>query len=129
MNERVKPGPKGPNAVVRRFPDSLRQRAWNAMVIKRKFSLSDIVRCACKGGERQARNNIGRYITALTRVGVLAEMKRRLPPTSETSNGEKRWLLVQELGRIAPALQRNGQIFDPNSGTVIEKTEDSNEHA
>lgn len=100
---------------------TLRQRAWRAMQIKQKFSLSDLVRNAVPEGsqDRDPRNNIGRYVAALCKAGVLAEMRRRMPPTSLTSNGEKRWVLVRDLGRQAPVVRAGGYVFDPNSQQFV----------
>lgn len=117
-----KPGPKGPNSKVRIVPGSLRQTAWRAMQIKQKFSLSDLIRNAlpAEKSPKDPRNNLGRYVKALADAGVLVEMKHRLPPTTPTSRGEKRWMLVRDLGRQAPVLRGASTIFDPNSGRVIE---------
>ena len=78
-----KPGPKGPHGKPRILKGTLRQKAWRAMQIKVKFSLSDLLRNAvtAESLHRDPRNNIGRYVKALTSAGVLSEMKRRLPPT------------------------------------------------
>ena len=116
-----KPGPKGPHGKLHVVQGTLRQKAWLAMQIKGKFSLSDLVRNAvgadCKA--KDPRNNIGRYVKALTAVGILVEMKRRLAPASPTSNGEKRWMLVRDVGGQAPVARIAGGVYDPNSGQVI----------
>lgn len=135
MNNSPEQKPPQPEAAQRKpriLPGTLRQKAWLAMQIKGKFSVSDLVRNALPSGSergdgspphkgtRNPRNNIGHYVRALCLAGVLAEMKRRLPPTSPSSNGEKRWVLVRDLGRRAPVVRANGQVFDPNSGAVLE---------
>lgn len=116
-----KPGPKGPHGKPHVRQGSLRQVAWRAMQIKGKFSLGDLVRNALPEDStaKDPRNNLGRYVKALCDVGVLVEMKRRAAPTSLTSNGEKRWLLVRDLGRKAPAMRAQGVVYDPNSDSVI----------
>lgn len=121
-----KPGPKAPHGKPHVVPGTLRAKAWRAMQIKGKFSLSDICRCVLTGEEaaRDPRNNLGRYIAALAAVGVLQEMKRRMAPTSPTSNGEKRWLMVKDLGRQAPIRRTGGVVFDPNTGTVLKREVD-----
>ncbi len=98
---------------------TLRQKAWRAMQIKGKFTLSDLVRNVVTPADKakNPRNNLGRYVAGLTRVGILIELKRRAAPTSLTSNGEKRWTLVRDLGRQAPVMRKDGSsVFDPNSG-------------
>lgn len=96
------------------------------MQIKGKFTLSDLVRNAVPSDSKHKnpRNNISRYVNALTHIGILVEMKRRAPPTSPTSNGEKRWVLVRDLGRKAPVVRNATSAFDPNSGSVIERESD-----
>jgi hypothetical protein len=100
---------------------TLRQKAWRAMQIKVKFTLSDLVRSAVPVGSaaKDPRNNIGRYVNALTAAGILMEMKRRTSPASPTSNGEKRWVLVRDLGRLPPVAREKGGVYDPNSKTTI----------
>lgn len=119
----TKPGPKGPHGKARSVPGTLRRKAWLAMQIKGKFSLSDICRCVLTGeeGARNPRNNLGRYIASLAAVGILQEMRHRMAPTSPTSNGEKRWLLVRDLGRQAPIRRQNGDVFDPNAGVLLKR--------
>lgn len=92
------------------------------MQIKGKFTLSDLVRNAVSEEDKakDPRNNIGRYVAGLTHAGILVEMRRRAVPTSPTSNGEKRWTLVRDLGRKAPVMRKGGNsVFDPNSGQMI----------
>ena len=124
-----KPGPKGPHGKPRILKGTLRQKAWRAMQIKVKFSLSDLLRNAvtAESLHRDPRNNIGRYVKALTSAGVLSEMKRRLPPTLIGSNGEKRWVLIRDLGRNAPVIRNDGRIFDPNSGQIFGTTRNEND--
>lgn len=116
-----KPGPKGPHGKPHVVQGTLRQKAWRAMQIKGKFTLADLVRNALAedGAAKDPRNNLGRYVKALCRVGVLAEMKRRATPTSPTSNGEKRWMLVRDLGRQAPVVRSLTEVYDPNGRAVI----------
>jgi len=116
-----KPGPKGPHGKPRIVHGTLRQKAWQAMQIKGRFTLSDLVRVAPPEGSafRDARGNIRRYVRALTTVGILVEFKCRVAPTTPTSNGEKRWLLVRDLGMQAPIMRSAQVVFDPNAGQMI----------
>ncbi len=116
-----KPGPKGPHGKPRVVRGTLRQKAWRAMQIKGKFTLSDLVRTvvAVDSPAKDPRNNLGRYVKALCTAGILVEMKRRTAPASPTSNGEKRWMLVRDLGRDAPVMREQGGVYDPNSGQII----------
>ena len=92
------------------------------MQIKGKFTLSDLVRNVVTPTDtaKAPRNNLGRYVAGLTNVGILVELRRRAAPTSLTSNGEKRWMLVRDLGRQAPVLRKDCRaVFDPNSGNFF----------
>lgn len=125
-----KPGPKCPHGKPHVVRGTLRQTAWRAMQIKEKFSLSDLVRYSLPEGSaaKDPRNNLGRYVKALTDAGILVELKRRLAPTSPTSNGEKRWMLVKDLGRHAPVMRDAGGVWDPNGHcTIGRKEEESHE--
>lgn len=117
----AKSGPKGPHGKPRVVPGTMRQMAWRAMQIKGKFTLADLVRAVvpADNAAQDPRNNVGRYVKALTRAGILAELPKRAAPRSPTSNGDKRWLLLRDLGRQAPVIRAAGGIFDPNSGAVI----------
>ena len=115
-------GPKGPHGKPHVVQGTLRQKAWLAMQIKGKFTLSDLVRNTVPAGSaaKDPRNNLGRYVAGLLRVGILIEMKRRMAPAAPTSNGEKRWMLVRDVGRKAPIVRFDGSgVFDPNSGQTI----------
>lgn len=112
------PHPRQPHVWRRR---TLRQMAWRAMQVKQKFTLTDLVRHAVPEGSdaRDPRNNIGRYVKVLTNVGVLIEMKQRAAPTKPKSEGQKRWMLVRDLGREAPVIRSARQVYDPNSRLMI----------
>jgi hypothetical protein len=117
-----KPGPKGPHGKPHVARGTLREKAWRAMQIKGKFTLSDLIRVVVSETHeaKDPRGNIGRYVKALTDAGVLIEMPRRAAPTSLTSNGEKRWMLIRDLGRLAPVARTKGGIYDPNSIQTIQ---------
>lgn len=127
-----KPGPKAPHGKPHVIQGTLRQKAWLAMQIKGKFTLSDLVRNAVPAGStaKDPRNNLGRYVAGLTHVGILVEMKRRMTPASPTSNGEKRWMLARDVGRKAPIVHYDGRgVFDPNSGQTIPVIDEETRHA
>lgn len=121
MTSAPKSGPKGPHGHPRVLQGTIRQKAWRAMQIKGKFTLSDLCRAALTGEEAGADpgNNIGRYIKELLAVGILAEMPRRAPPTTPRSQGKKRWLLIKDVGRAAPVVRRGGDVFDPNAARIL----------
>lgn len=114
--KRLTSGPRGPQPGKRLYHGTLRQRAWHAMQIKKKFTVADILPVAANGGERDAENNIGKYVRALARTGFLTELERRGPREVPTSNGYKRYLLTRDTGLLAPRwLPLRGIVFDPNT--------------
>ena len=126
-------GVKMPNKAPRKprvVEGTQRQKVWLAMQIKGKFCLSDLCRCVLTGAEtaKFPRNNISCYVKSLSKVGVLVQMKRRM---AQSANIEKRWLLVRDLGRKAPVVCPNGDVYDPNSGNMLPRSvteaEDSHE--
>jgi hypothetical protein len=115
---RIRSGPRGQQPGARGRADGLRVRAWRAMRLRRKFSVGDLVALCAQGDERNPESNLLKYIRALTRAGILVELARRETPLSPTSNGAKRWWLMEsrDPGPLAPSVrwQRN-QVYDPNS--------------
>lgn len=102
------PGPTLTQAARRPRRRTFRDRVWKAIRIARKFDLGRIEELA--GVEAAA---IGRYVRALTRVGYLSELRRQ-PGDAPTSNGFKRWLLVEDPGPETPVLKTDGRVWDPN---------------
>lgn len=101
----------------------LRERAWWLMREMRKFTVADLLTTLADGSERDAGGNLGKYINALARVGVLQRMQRRVPGAAPQSNGHIVWWLKRDLGRGAPVWrQRHGVVFDPNGGEVLAPT-------
>lgn len=110
-------GPNGPLAKDRKpLPNTLRQRAWNVIRIQRKFTIPDLLVAATSGEEKLATNNLQRYCKALSVAGVIRRLPGVRPGTSPSSPGFARYMLVQDLGPIAPTYRQSGKaIFDHNS--------------
>lgn len=101
--------------------DSLRIRVWRAMRLRRKFSIPDLCMLVAQGGEKDIESNVGKYVRALVKAGYLVEMPRRERGTALTSNGFKRWWLLddKDTGPLAPIWRvAAGEIYDPNTETV-----------
>lgn len=110
----IKSGPRGPRpagAPARRVRHvTQRDRLWQAMRIKGKFSVPELLELA--GGSAA---NAQRYLARLARAGYLLELPRRGAGTAPTSNGFKRWALIRDTGPLAPLWRpRLRQVFDPN---------------
>lgn len=96
----------------------LRARAWWVMRENPRFTLAEVLSVVASGGEADAASNLGKYIRALARAGVLAKAGRR-EPECPTSNGEKVYHLVLNSGPKAPVWRASrGEVYDPNSGKV-----------
>jgi len=117
-------GPRGPHGKLRVRSNTLRDRVWRLLRIRRKLSVPEAVALLCDG-EMSAQdltrttNNVQKYLRSLRRAGYLADLRRE-PGTSPTSNGAKRYLLVRDAGPHAPVRRENGTVFDPNTGDVHE---------
>lgn len=110
-------GPRGPQPGKRLFKNTLRERVWRAIRIRRKFSALEIIPLATLGHEQRPESNVGKYLRALKLAGFLAELPTRQRGDALTSNGFKRYLLVRDSGPQAPRwLPKRGMVFDPNDG-------------
>lgn len=119
--EQITSGPNAGFKVPRRaLPNTLRQRAWNAMRIQRRFTVHDILTAATTGDEVRAQNNLQRYFKALCDGGVLRRLPKRQAGSAPTSNGFAQYTLVRDLGRIAPSYRaKAGSLVDHNTGAEI----------
>ena len=119
---RVTSGPNGPHTSSRpksRKRPTHRDRVWLAIRIRRKFGMGDLLELIDDGTRppRQGYANIRTYVAALTQAGLLVELPVRAEGTAPTSNGFKRWALVDDPGPAAPIWRAaRGEVFDPNRG-------------
>jgi len=118
-------GPKGPTGKRKPPTDCLRDRAWRLLRIRRKASAPELVGLLLTADSDEqdasrAQNNLNKYLRMLARAGYLSEMRREAP-TSPTSNGAKRFLLVRDTGPLSPLLQPQfNAVFDQNEGKKYE---------
>lgn len=119
--EQITSGPNGQHEKIRcAARDTLRQRAWNAMRIQRRFTVHDILTAATTGAEASAENNLQRYFKALCKAGVLRRLPKRAAGSAPTSNGYAQYTLVRDLGLVAPSYRaKAGNMFDHNTGKEI----------
>lgn len=101
--EVITSGSKGPRSM-RLVRNTFRERAWRSMRMRRKFTLSDIIRDAAREDDKAPRDNLGRYLRALQKAGVVSCDAERIDGTAPTSNGFKFWTLVRDLGPHAPVV-------------------------
>ncbi len=89
---------------------TIRERVWWIIRKDRKVSIPGILSVIANEPERQY-ENIRDYIAGLVRGGILSPLPRR--------GGERRFILINDPGPLAPVLRRGGVIHDPNSGQDI----------
>jgi hypothetical protein len=112
---KLRSGPRGRETGFRSRDPGLRQRAWNCLRLCRKLTYDDIAMRVVEGGERNARDNIRKYVGALAKAGYVQFMERRETALNQTSNGCLRFILVSDTGPLAPIWRAaHGTIYDPN---------------
>lgn len=108
--ETIVSGPIGPLTVRARRPRrrTLRDKMWSAIRIARKFDLARLEEIAgCTHANAQ------RFVLALARAGYLAELRRQ-PGEAPSSNGFKRWVLIDDPGPATPIAKADGRVWDAN---------------
>ncbi|MGR3760921.1 MarR family transcriptional regulator [Roseobacteraceae bacterium NS-SX3] len=115
--EQISYGPKGPYSEVKKaLPNTLRQRAWNVMRIRRKFAIPDLLVAAALGEERMAHDNLQKFCRALRAAGVLRQLPGKQRGTALSSPGYARFALLNDLGPIAPSYRHSRKaLFDHNA--------------
>lgn len=116
--ERFRPGPRGP---LGQLPgpkaDTLRQRAWNAMRIRKRFTVDDLATLAARAGDKVPRDNLQHFLKALERGGyVSARPTRAKESAAPGSNGCIVWRLEKDTGPFAPRVAWDrASLFDHNT--------------
>lgn len=115
--ERFRPGPRGPYCKERRpRSGNFRQRAWNAMRIKKRFSVDDIVTLCARPTDKFARASLHRFLRMLSLAGYLSKRPERVRDGRPGSNGYIVFRLEKDTGPIAPRVaQDRKSIFDHNT--------------
>lgn len=108
--EVITSGPIGPLTVRARRPRrrTVRDKMWSAIRITKKFDLARLQEITGASAE-----SARRFVGSLARAGYLAELRRQ-PGEAPTSNGFKRWFLVDDPGPVTPILKSDRRIWDPN---------------
>ncbi len=110
----IKRGPKGKHSGPRRPPkNSFLERLWRALRREKKGTLSSLIPLALRD-ERNPTSGARRFFRRLASVGVIVAIART------GSAGEIRWLLVRDLGPLAPNWSdARGALYDPNSSAWL----------
>ena len=99
----------------------LRQRAWWVMRKRINFTVQELLATLADGTERDAASNIGKYVRALEKAGIVQREAKRQAGSALTSPGMLRYRLVINAGREAPVWRtRNNMVYDPNSEIVYQ---------
>ncbi|WP_341990333.1 hypothetical protein [Azorhizobium sp. AG788] len=110
--ETITSGPRRPLTQVARRPRrrTVQDKMWSTIRVSRKFDLARLEEMAgaSTAGAR-------RFVLALARAGYLTELRRQ-SGEAPTSNGFKRWLLIEDPGPATPVLKADGRVWDPNLG-------------
>lgn len=118
--EVITSGPRGPRDTPRILRNTLRERAWRSMRIRRRFTIPDLVADAATDADKRPDDNLQRYLRALSVAGYVRALPRRAEGTALTSNGFKRWMLVNDTGPLAPViLSKKPAIRDRNTGEDV----------
>lgn len=97
----------------------LRQRAWWVMRRRISFTLPELLATLADGTERAAESNLGKYLRALEKAGIIKRDADRQTGTAPTSPGYLRYQLIVNAGRKAPVWRAaSNSVYDPNSGIV-----------
>lgn len=100
----------------------LRARAWWVMRRRGKFTLSELLHACAEGSERDAASNVGKYLRALTRAGIVRRLGRGY-------GNEVVYHVARDLGPKAPVWRVTAfEIFDPNGKVVFTCLERCDDH-
>ena len=88
--------------------DGIRGAAWRALRISPNLTMADILSRVDSGDTPNAKARIQRYFAGLVAVNVIARKG-------------KAYLLINDLGPVAPTVGQRGQVFDPNAGVFVER--------
>jgi len=97
----------------------LRQRAWWVMRKRVSFTVPELLATLADGTERDAISNLGKYVRALEKAGILKRDVKRQAGSALTSPGMLRYEMRLDVGRKAPVWRAKAcAVYDPNSDTV-----------
>jgi hypothetical protein len=80
----------------------IRGAAWRALRISPKQAIDEILSRVDDGTTATARSRLTRYLSGLIKAGVIQKKG-------------KHYILVNDLGPLAPTLGQRAQVFDPNA--------------
>lgn len=105
----------------------LRAKAWRTIRSFKKtadhqpaFTLGDVLDIVATGREKDAPNNLLKYLHQLERAGIITRQSQRDPRPAMTSRGAVIWRLTKDLGWEAPVWHKTAKVlWNPNTKTAI----------
>jgi len=82
------------------------------MRILRRFSAPEIISTA-----ESTHTNVMKYLRGLRKAGIVRVAREKI---NGAKGGHAIYQLVRDLGPIAPRLQSDRNVFDPNSHTTLQ---------
>lgn len=113
----LRPAPKPPQRQIRKpRHNTLREQFWRLLRLRQKLSIPEALEVLLTPGDDVARATatLQQYLRGLAKGGYITLLKARLPGNGPRSSGHKRWLLIDDTGRIAPSLSAKWGIYDHN---------------
>lgn len=97
----------------------LRQRAWWIIRNRKESTLPQLLSTLADGNEKDASSNLGKYLRALERAGIIKRAAKRVAGDKLTSNGHIRYLLQIDCGSSAPVhrISQNA-VYAPDTQAI-----------
>lgn len=121
----LRSGPKQSGRTTRIVKNTVRERVWRAIRIRKSFTIPELIGLAATGDEKDIESNISKYLRALEQAGYLIRLQKRMRGNAITSNGFARWRLdlERDTGPKTPIYRMGKEtVFDPNTGEEIHLT-------
>lgn len=107
--------PQGSRISPRTVTIGLRQRAWWVMRKRVSFTVPELLATLADGTEKDALSNLGKYVRALEKAGILKRDAKRQAGSAMTSPGMLRYEMRVDVGRKAPVWRaKTNAVYDPN---------------
>lgn len=101
-------------------PNTIRQRCWTLLRMRRRQSTYDLVASARSDRDRAPQASVLKFLRHLELAGYVARLEARAPGTAPTSNGHANWLLLKDTGPVAPVVNHDaGTVRDGNTGETV----------
>ena len=93
---------------------TLRERAWRAMRMQRRFTIHDVLAVASRPTDRDPERGLQNYLHKLAATGYLIREPHKAPGTSPQSRGYTVFRLVRDTGELPPSIRKDGTAHDRN---------------